>query len=319
MFRPQIEQAFTRPLPNDFYLSPAAYSPDDYLLTQIEAFLVDRKAQSLSKDTLRNYRGGLKMFADFCASQAINRITQITPNDIRGYLLWLAEKGHNAGGVHWGFRTLKTFLYWWEDETEPDDWKNPIRKVKAPKLPAEPLQPVPLAAVNAMIGTCKSDFHGERDKAILLTLLDSGVRASELTAIDLADLSLTEGSLFIRQGKGRKPRITFIGKTARKAIRCWLKQRGSDPGALFTTQDGERLAYSGLRQILRRRAERADIPEPSAHDFRRAFCLAQLQAGVDIVTISRLMGHVDTTLIARYAKQTHQDLHDKFRSVFDDR
>jgi integrase len=72
-----------------------------------------------------------------------------------------------------------------------------------------------------------------------------------------------------------------------------------------------------LRQIIRRRANLAGIPEPGLHDFRRAFCLAQLQAGVPETTIVRLMGHTTTQLIARYARQTGQDLLEHYRSPVD--
>ena len=90
-----------------------------------------------------------------------------------------------------------------------------------------------------------------------------------------------------------------------------------ETGALFTTHEGERLTYWGLRQICRRRAEQAGVVEPGLHDFRRAFCLSQLQAGVPETTIARLMGHTTTQLIARYAKQTGSDLRQLYHSPLD--
>ena len=115
---------------------------DTYLLTWIDAFLVDRKAQGLSKGTLYFYQKKLELFTKFCDGQVIKYITEITTTSIREFLIWLEQTGHNPGGVHACYRALKTFLYWWEDEIEPEGWKNPIRKVKAPRIPNEPLQPV---------------------------------------------------------------------------------------------------------------------------------------------------------------------------------
>jgi len=78
-----------------------------------------------------------------------------------------------------------------------------------------------------------------------------------------------------------------------------------------------RLTYWGLRQTIRRWAGLGGIAEPGLHDFRRAFRLAQLQAGVPEKTIARLMGHTTTQLIARYARQTGQDLREHYRSPVD--
>ncbi len=112
---------------------------DGYLLTWMEAFMIDRKARGVAEGTLRFYSDNLKLFAEFCETQVLSQISQITPSLIRLYLLRLEDSGHNEGGRHAAYRTLRAFLYWYEDEVEPEGWKNPIRKVKAPKVPTEPL------------------------------------------------------------------------------------------------------------------------------------------------------------------------------------
>jgi len=288
-----------------------------YLSTAVEAFLLDRKAQNMAAGTLYFYRMKLKLFGEYCESQLINAVKQITPDVIRQYLFHLENTGHNPGGIHACYRTLKTFLNWWEEEFEPEDWKNPIRKVKAPKVPVEPLKPVSRDDFEHLLSTCDKSWHGKRDRAILLTLLDSGLRASELCALNLADLEMATGALEIRQGKGRKPRVTFVGRQARRAIRQWIRVRGVEAEPLFTTHQEDRLTYWGLRQIIRRHANQAGIPEPGLHDFRRAFCLSQLQAGVPETTIARLMGHTSTQLIARYARQTGKDIREHYHSPVD--
>ena len=83
------------------------------------------------------------------------------------------------------------------------------------------------------------------------------------------------------------------------------------------TRQEDRLTYWGLRQIIRRHAAQAGIPESGLHDFRRAFCLSQLQAGVPKTTIARLMGHTTTQLIARYARQTGKDIRAHYHSPVD--
>jgi integrase/recombinase XerC/integrase/recombinase XerD len=293
-------------------------SQEYYIPVAVESFLIDRKAQNMAAGTLYFYKMKLKLFFEFCERQFVKSIGDITPDFIRQYLFYLEQTGHNPGGIHACYRTLRTFMYWFEEEYEPEGWKNPIRKVKAPRLAQEPLQPISKDDFEALIATCEKTWHGARDKAILLTLLDSGLRASELTALNLADLDVASGTVEVRKGKGRKPRVTFVGSVTRRAVRRWLAFRGSKAGALFTTQEEERLSYWGLRQIVRRRAEQAGIVEPGLHDFRRAFCLAQLQAGVPETTIARLMGHTTTQLITRYARQTGNDIHRQYYSTADD-
>ena len=283
----------------------------DYLLTWFEAFLIDRKARGLASGTLRFYRFKLKLFSDFCETQVVTQISQLTPTLLRQYLLYLEETGHNAGGRHAAYRTLRAFLYFYEDEVEPAGWKNPIRKVKAPKVPTEPIDPVPIEDVSKMVKVCeRGTITGDRDAAILLCLLDTGARASEFLAIDLNDTNQARGDILIRQGKGSKPRTVYIGKHSKRAIRRYLKHRQDNCEALWVTHPrfgSERLGYDGLRGIITRRATAADVPEPSLHDFRRAFCLGMLREGTDIFTLAKLMGHESTAVLQRYLKQTNQD------------
>lgn len=291
---------------------------DAYLSIWIEAFLIDRKAQNLSNGTLTFYKMKLGLFTCFCETQVITKIDQITSDTIRRYLLWLDEKKHNSGGIHACYRALKSFLLWWEDEYELDNWANPIRKVKPPKVPIEPLEGIQTDNFQKLFDACeKHSFYGERDRAILFILLDTGIRASELIDLNLDDLNPISGSLLIRQGKGRKPRTVFVGKRSRKQVRSFLKKCGTSTGALFTTQTGDRLTYWGLREIVRRLSKRAKINVPGLHDFRRSFALNLWKAGTDLETIARLMGHTSLHVLWLYLKPTNQDLNAAYVSPVD--
>ena len=187
-------------------------SQTDYLPILISSFLVDRKSQGFADETVKFYRKKLKYFELYCEGQAVTQISQITADLIRRYILELQE-GHNAGGIHACFRSLRTFLYWVEqEEIMPFDWKDPIRKVKAPKLPVEPIESIPLPDIQALIKTCKQNFAGSRDRAMLMGLLDTGARAQEFLNLNLEDVELASGCVLIRQGKGGKPRTVFLGR-----------------------------------------------------------------------------------------------------------
>lgn len=290
---------------------------DDYILIWIDAFLTDRKAQNLSKHTLRFYRNSLKTFTDYCDSQAVKNLNQITPNFLREFILYLENIGHNSGGINGFFRSVKAFLNFYESEV--DDFKNPIHKVKTPKIIQEPITGINKDEFEALLVACKKTkgFLGARDYSIITVLMETGVRAQELCNIEIQDVNLLDGSIQIKQGKGRKPRFVFIGKSARKTIRKYLKLRGKEGNYLFINRSGERLVYSALRQIVRRLCTEAGIKGIGLHDFRRGFTLQCLRNGMDLLTISRLLGHTNLTLLARYAKQTSFDLKDKYISVID--
>jgi site-specific recombinase XerD len=290
---------------------------DDYLFIWLESFLIDRKAAGLAEGTLRFYRQKIKLFSDYCDALTIKQIGQITPSFLRQYLLYLEESGHNAGGRHAAFRLLRTFFLWYEDEVESQGWSNPIRKVKAPKVPIEPLEPVSFEIVARMVKACPHNtFTGDRDAAILLCLLDTGARANEFLSVNLEDINQTRGDILVRQGKGRKPRTVYIGKQSKKALRRYLNHRQDHSSALWVTHPrcgSDRLQYNGLRGVLTRRAKEADMDGPSCHDFRRAFALSMLRNGTDIFTLAKLMGHEGISVLQRYLKQINLDTEEAHR------
>lgn len=281
----------------------------DFILDWANQFYQAKKAEGVSVYTLTFYKQQLGHFLKYCEAQVITRIEDITPNIIRLFLLWHEETGHNPGGLHAAYRVLRTFLFWYESEVEPDDWKNPIGKVKAPKVSIEPLNPVELSTISALITACqKGTFTGERDKAILLTLLDTGARAKEFLDINLDDINLITGEILIRQGKGRKPRMVYLGNKSRKVVRNYLKHRDDYDKALWVTDDAERLTYGGLRAIINRRSKIAGLKPPTLHSFRRAFAINMLRAEVNLYSLQALMGHSDIKTLKHYLKLSTDDL-----------
>ena len=284
-------------------------SQQDYLPILVESFLIDRKAQGLSPDTIELYTKKLKYFLRYCERQALTQISQITSDFVRRYLLELSET-HNPGGVHVCFRALRTMLYWIEEEEiMPDGWKNPIRRVKSPKLPIDPIEPIQIEEIHQLLKTCKSNYSGARDQAMILGLLDTGARAKEFLNINLEDVDLATGAVMIRQGKGRKPRMVFLGRKTIRAIRAYFRFRRDTNPALWVSVHGDRMTYTALRTVLRRHAELAGLDEiPTPHGFRRAFALIMLRNGVDVFALQKLMGHSDLQVLRRYLAQTDQDV-----------
>lgn len=274
-----------------------------------KAFITDRKTQQFSKHTIKFYCVELKRFLAYCDNQEMYQVERITSDMLRSYLLHLEETGRNPGGINAGYRAVKTFLLWYENEVEPVAWKNPIRKVHGPKTPARAMEPVDLDDVNRLLDTCQGNSLLDlRDRAILLFLLDTGLRAFELCALDLGDVDLIQGDVAVHNGKGSKARLCMIGKRTRKAVRHYARNRNDSSQALWVTGKGERLTYWGLNQMIRRRAKRAGIVKPGLHDFRRAFALNCLREGMDVFSLQKLLGHSDLSVMRRYLAQNDEDL-----------
>ena len=284
------------------------YQTDD-LRKWIGIYLHACKSRNLAVGTIEFYAKKLNVFTQFGLKHAITNISQIRADHIREFLIWLEETGHRPAGIHCYYRSIKTFLKWYERETEPVDWRNPINKVDAPFVPLEPLDPVSIETIKAMMETCKQGkLSDARDKACLLVLLDTGMRLTEFLSLNREDVDAITGMILIRSGKGRKPRNVYLGDKSRQILRRYVKDRKDYNPALWVARSGERLTETGLRMMLRRRAARAGVPVPSPHDFRRAFAIERWRAGVDILTLSKLMGHTSLQVLNRYIKQIGEDL-----------
>lgn len=161
------------------------------LARDIQGFVIDRQARGLSPRTIEFYSEELHFWQTYLEHQAVQHVEDISPRHLREYLLRLGKR-RNPGGVHAAFRAMRAFLNWYEVEYEPQDWINPIRKVAAPRVPQQQLDPIALSDLKALLATCeRRTLTGDRDRAIMLALLDTGCRASEFLSLNLADVDLS--------------------------------------------------------------------------------------------------------------------------------
>ena len=283
----------------------------DSLSRDLRDFLLDVGAANRTPSTVDFYRKKLTPFLDFCREHGIAQAQDIKPSHVRDFMTRLSES-HNPGGVHAHYRALRAFFRFLAREGILD--ANPIDRVRAPRVDVEPLEPVSLSFLEKMLSTCDRSEIGLRDRSMMLTLLDTGLRASEATALNVGDLDLNDGALMVRRSKSRKPRTVFVGRKTRRVLSAYLRVRGNPQPdeplwlAYNTTGERGRLAYDGLRDMVRRRARAAAVPAPTLHSFRRAFCLAMLRSGADVVSLSRMMGHGSLPVLMRYLKQEAADL-----------
>ncbi len=280
------------------------------LAQEIADFLTDRQAQNFTRSTLAWYQRCMDRWQEFLMAQQVAATLDVTPAILRRFLVHLQERGHTPGGVITLFTGVKAYLNWYAAEHNAQSW-NPLAKVKSPRRPKELLHPVSLDHVRSLLDHCPpGTFTGDRDRAILLFLLDTGVRHQELTNLTVGQLDLMNGEAKVVWGKGRKDRTVFVGERTGQALVNYLAQRQAlDPASpLWVQENGDPLAKTGIRQAIRRRAEQANVPEPGMHAFRRAFAVNALRNGMDVISLQRILGHADLETLHRYLDLVTDDL-----------
>ncbi len=276
-----------------------------------DALLLDLQARRASARTLQHYRYQLGAFLADMTAQEVTGPGAITPAHVRAHLVKEQQRGLSNHTVHGRARAIRAWLNFLVREGELAE--SPMRKVKMPKPDNRILPAFTPADVQALIDAC---LNG-RDKAIVLCLLDTGLRASEFVALNVGDVDMASGAVMVRQGKGGKDRQVYMGAKTRQALQRYLRRRkdagtmGASPPlwvSLATMTKGNRLRVAGLRQVLTRLGRRAGVDHCHPHTFRRTFALWSLRAGMDIYSLQRLMGHADLTMLRRYLALVEADL-----------
>lgn len=277
-----------------------------YTLAQcVDLFYLDNAARALAPRTQGYYHEKLDPFIHWLTEQGITAVGDFDAPSIRRFLLHLQERELSPYTVHAYARCIKTFGFFLVREGIVP--ASPMRRVKMPQLPKDLLPPFSRAEVRALVDACDQ----ERDTALLLVLLDCGVRASELCALNVGDVDLLTGEVRVQRGKGSKDRVTFVGARTCKALLRYLATRpGTQPTApLFVAlREGTRLTYWGLRSLLERLGDRAGVDDCDAHRFRRTFAVESLRAGMPVMQLAAMMGHGSLPVLQRYLRMLTADL-----------
>ncbi len=161
----------------------------------------------------------------------------------------------------------------------------------------------------ALFDVCASDPKpaGARDAA-LLACADAGLRRAEIARLDLADHDGQENRLTVH-GKGNKDRLVPLNDGQQRAIQDWLVNRGLEPGPLLwpVNKGGKltnrRMTSQAIYNVMHKRGAQAGVSDFSPHDFRRTLVGDLLDAGADIATVQKIMGHASPTTTARYDRR----------------
>lgn len=295
------------------------------------------KGKNLSAQTRAWYDHKLRYFAAWLGTQGIVDIGDIRPTTIARFTEHLqtthgydTHKGtgtaqRSAQTIKGYVQVIKGFLNWASRE-DLIDAKVPAR-IDLPKVDEKVIRTLTLTMYKALWESAASEYQvwlTHRDRAILVLLLDTGIRADELCRLRADHIELRGGYLLV-EGKGRKEReVGPLGEGSTTALKRYLNRYRphSEVPAAFLSKFWKPLTVSGLDQLLYRLEEWAGVEtfgdvRVSAHTFRHTYACSYLENGGDIYKLSRLLGHTSVSVTERYLRAFNARSARQGKSVLD--
>lgn len=300
-------------------------------------WLADGKAQGHSPRTLGNRRHLMAKVVWWLQheAQAAPSLESLTAARIRAFMTYLREErpdGRFASDapnvrhaarpstVHTYYRCVRAFVNFSLAEGLLDE--TPLKNVKAPRVPNDQVQPLSAEQVQALVDVARRARAPERDVAIILLLVDTGMRVSEMCGLKVGDVDRMAGELTVL-GKGNKKRRVYMGASARRALWRYLEAdrkaaRHDEP--LFIgiggNQRGGKMTPNGVFHLVQKMGVKAGLRDPAGcHKLRHTFAINFLRGGGNLFELQQLMGHTDLTVLRRYVALAESDLAQAHRSA----
>lgn len=269
-----------------------------------------------SGHTIAAYRNDLTGLADFASREADQRgVSPSWPGfgrqQMLAYMLDLKERGYIATTVARKVAAAKSFFGFLV--AEGIIRSNPTENMSSPSVGKALPKPISISQVRTLLEQPGKIYTAEarRDRAMLELLYASGMRISELVALNLADIN-TKGDYFVRCfGKGRKERIIPLYEQIARTVQSYIDEdrpklaHGKKEDALFLNARGERLTRQGFWQKLKEYARNAGLDEKiSPHTLRHSFATHMLSGGADLRAVQELLGHANISTTQVYTHLT---------------
>ncbi|RYB90940.1 integrase [Nocardioides glacieisoli] len=274
-----------------------------------ESWQLALRAERKSPQTLKAYGEGVRQFLAWCTERDVEPFTRAALN------LWVAQLldgGSAASTARSRQLAVRRFSSWLADEGELA--VDPFLGVKAPKLDERIIEPMTEDELRSLLKACqppkgadpKVALRYRRDEAIVRLMIDAGLRAGEVVALELDDLDLSGGSAIVRRGKGGKGRTVPVGPEAALALDRYLRlRRGhrlADRSALWLGDRGKGFTYDALHKTLRERADAAGIVGFHPHKMRHTWAHRWLSAGGSESGAMAVGGWTRPDMLMRYTK-----------------
>jgi integrase/recombinase XerC len=280
----------------------------DQLVEEFVRYLaVERNA---SPRTLKAYREALAGFRD----QNEKPWKECTADDFRDYLFALMKREQARSYIRLQFSALRSFYRFLTERKKLRH--DPVRELQLPKRDKKlPLVLTRRQIVELLVAPLKIDKNRAapkwmplRDVAIMELFYSSGVRLSELAALDVNDVDLYTESVRVF-GKGRKERVCPVGLPALEAISRYRAAANVHSGALFINKVRQRISTRSIWLILKRYLRHTSIPVSiSPHKLRHSFATHMLDRGADLRSVQALLGHASLSTTQIYTHVTVERL-----------
>lgn len=262
-----------------------------------------------SKNTIKNYMSSLGTFEKYFEGKSINEVKLA---DIRGYIKYLKDEKKLANkSINRNIATLSGFYTWlYDDEIIKS---NPMLKIKSLSVQKnEEVVYMNIDQSKEFLNTVKKDNHKmrmvdfakARDEFMFRIYLECGLRATELIQITLDDVDVEEKSFRI-VGKGNKIRFVSMSSGVENLYYNYMSERAKinikDEDYLFLSTKGRVMGYNTVRELTRQYAESSNLDRDLAkkitpHKLRHSTASTLYAAGVDVMTISKSLGHANVNI-----------------------
>ena len=298
--------------------------------TKIKSFLYYLTTEKgSSKNTTEAYKNDLNGFANFVTKNLeIDNIddleiSQITKKTIEDYVKWLNSREYSRATVARKIAALKSFVNFLVETG--DLTKSPILDIESPKTIKSLPKPLLAKEVDAILtaATENSSIEGYRDSAMLSLMYWTGLRVSELIALNIDNLYLSENEPYLRcYGKGDRERTIPIPDQALESVKYYLREirhnfvRNNSELGVFVNMRGERLTRQGYWLILKAYVKKAGITSNvTPHTLRHSYATHLLRGGASIRAVQELLGHANVSTTQIYTQLANQDLKDAYEEV----
>jgi integrase/recombinase XerC len=287
-------------------------------LQQLEDFLEQLRSQKrASSYTVKNYRRDLEQLRGFCEGRGYQSWDDVQQNDIRAHVAARHRHGLSSKSLQRELSAIRSFFDFLLKKQVLS--ANAARLVRAPKQPRKLPKTLDVDQVAGLL-EAGADTHLEvRDVAMFELFYSSGLRLSELVALNRSDVDMGGGVLTVLQGKGNKSRILPVGSKALAALHAWLAVRAqfgeADADALFVSRGGKRLGCRAIQSRLQQWCVKKGMSEHvHPHMLRHSFASHLLESSQDLRAVQELLGHsnISTTQIYTHLDFQHlAEVYDK--------
>jgi integrase/recombinase XerD len=287
----------------------------------LQAFLADLLMRWYSKALVKYAGTALRRFFAYLRTKRIRDVRAVSEADVFAYARELATAKSAVTGKRYSTSTQRTHLYVLQRVFRFLERRGALLRDPTLNLELPSWKKLPRAILNRSqaerIITNPSPHTppGKRDRAILELLYGTAIRVGECERLDLKDIDLAKGLVFVRSGKGRKDRVVPIVGRAAAALDLYLREtrpellRDPREQALFLTRCGTRYCVKHIQQLVRDNAKAAGIDlRVTPHTLRHGCATHLLQGGADVRHVQQLLGHSSVQTTALYTKVEVGDL-----------